>query len=101
FTGTTSQPVSLCWTLLKFPSDLPEATYRLSTSHSMSEFREAAAMIPAPGLSVIYADRDDNVAWWSAAKFVKRPGHVNPLLLLDGWSGSDDWMGFYDFSENP
>ena len=58
-------------------------------------------MIDVPGLNVMYGDRDGNIAWWTAAKLVRRPAHVNSKLFLDGASGQDDPLGFYDFSENP
>ncbi|MCP3673638.1 MAG: penicillin acylase family protein, partial [Gammaproteobacteria bacterium] len=35
------------------------------------------------------------------AKLVKRPEHVNSSVILDGASGNDDPLGFYDFSHNP
>ena len=100
FSAVTSSPVSACWTLLKFPPNLPEVTWGMSTATSMDEFREAVSMISAPGMNVIYADCDNNIAWYSAAKFVKRRSGVNPNVILDG-SGINDWEGFYDFSFNP
>jgi penicillin amidase len=100
FSGVTSAPVSVCWTLLKFPANLPEITWRMATAKSMSEFRYAVSMIVAPGLNVVYGDADNNIAWYAAARMVRRPPGINPNVVLNG-SGSDDWLGYYDFSENP
>ena len=100
FKASTKSPVSLCWTFLKFPDNLPEVTYNMSHANSIVEFRDAVSMISAPGLNVVYADIHDNIAWYSAAKFVKRRTGINSNTLLDG-SGVDDWLGFYDFKENP
>jgi penicillin amidase len=72
----------------------------MAHAKSMDKFRDAISMIAAPGLNVIYADADDNIAWYTAAKFVKRRQGVNPNTVLDG-SGPFDWQGFYDFSVNP
>ena len=100
FSFVTSMPVSTCWTFLKFPDNLPEVMWKMSHATCMDEFREAISMIAAPGLNVIYADSDNNIAWYTAAKFVKRRPGINPNLILDG-SGVDDWLGYYDFSVNP
>ncbi|CAN5421093.1 penicillin acylase family protein [soil metagenome] len=101
FADVTSAPVSACWTLLKFPGNLCGITYQLAKSKSMDEFRGAISEIATPGLNVVYGDSAGNIAWWAAAKLVKRPEHVESRLLLDGSSGNDDWCGYYDFSENP
>jgi penicillin amidase len=101
FNGVTTNPVSACWTLLQFPSNLCGITYELAKSSSMHEFRNGISKLSTPGLNVIYGDAEGNIAWWTAAKLVKRPEHVEPRLLLNGSSGEDDWIGFYDFSENP
>ena len=58
-------------------------------------------MIDGVGLNVMYGDRDGNIAWWAAAKLIKRPDHVNSKLFLDGAGGQDDPLGWYDFSQNP
>ena len=100
FAYVTSKPVSACWTFLKFPDNLPEVTWKMSHSTCMDEFREAVSMIAAPGLNVVYADVDNNIAWYTAAKYVKRRNGNNPNLIQDG-SGADDWLGFYDFDLNP
>jgi len=101
FAGVTSQPVSASWTLLQFPSNLCDVTYHLAKATTMNDFREGVSQLATPGLNVVYGDTSGNIAWWCAAKLVKRPAHVESRLLLDGSSGNDDWQGFYDFSENP
>ncbi len=101
FTDVTSSPVSTSWTLLQFPSNLCEVTYRLATAATMNDFRAGVSLLSSPGLNVVYGDTSGNIAWWSAAKLVKRPDHVESRLLLNGSSGNDDWLGFYDFDQNP
>ena len=58
-------------------------------------------MLEAPGLNVMYGDEEGNIAWWAAAKLPKRPEHVHSKMILDGASGEDEVLGYYDFSENP
>ena len=77
-----------------------EATWTMAHSKSMSEFREAVSTIAAPGLNIVYADAQNNIAWYTAAKFVIRPEGANASLLQDG-SGANDWIGYHDFYVNP
>src|SRR5690606_26269847 len=62
---------------------------------------EAMPLVTSPGINVLYADVDDNIAWWAAGKIPVRPAHVNNKALLDGASGKDERIGFVPFSENP
>ncbi len=101
FRDVTTDPVSASWTFLKFPSTLFETTYRLDHARNIQDVREAASIIAAPGLNIIYGDVAGNIAWWTASKLVKRPAHVNAKLLLDGSTGNDEWLGWYDFKDNP
>ncbi len=101
FKDVTSEPVSASWTFLKFPSNLFQVCYDFDHATNISEVRLAASKVIAPGLNVIYGDDEGNISWWAAAKLVKRPAHVNPVLLLDGSTGKDEWLGWYDFKDNP
>ncbi len=96
-----SAPVSFFWTYLKFPNKALHMTYQMEHSSSLEEFKSAVALLEAPGLNVTYADKSGNIAWWAAARLIKRPPHVESKLILDGASGNDDPLGWYDFEENP
>ncbi len=98
---TESDPVAVWWSWNKFPTTTIQAFYELSHAQNIAAARKAASMIDGVGLNVMYGDRDGNIAWWAAAKLVKRPDHVNSKLFLDGAGGKDEPLGFYDFSQNP
>ena len=99
--ATTSDPTSLWWTLNQFPNRSIQAAYQFSRARNIDEMRRAAALIDAPGLNIMYGDQNGNIARWAAARLVKRPTHVNSKLFLDGASGKDEPLGYYDFSDNP
>ena len=101
FKDITPNPVAACWTFLREKNNLLEVTYDLAHATSMENFRAAVSQISAPGLNVLYGDSENNIAWWTAAKIVKRQANSNSVLLLDGSTGKDDWLGYYSFSENP
>ncbi|MEN8118784.1 MAG: penicillin acylase family protein [Bacteroidota bacterium] len=94
-------PVAVWWTYPQFKSRLLEAFYLINHSTKMDDVANAASLIHAPGLNVMYGDAEGNIAWWAAAKLVKRPEHVQGKLILDGSSGKDEFLGFYDFKDNP
>lgn len=99
--ASNAQPVSLWWAFLHTENPMVETFYRLSRSKSVEEFGQTLASIHAPGLNFMYADSDDNIAWWSAGLIPKRPKHVAPWVMLDGASGRDIPTDYYDFSHNP
>jgi penicillin amidase len=94
-------PVAVSWTYLKFPSKALEAIYGFNTSKSMDDARLSASLIHAPGLSIVYGDKDGHIAWWAAAKLVQRPAGQFSKRFLDGSVGTDDPLGYFTFDENP
>jgi penicillin amidase len=59
-------------------------------------------LFSVPGLNLMYADAHGNIAWWAVAKLPVRPRSCGyPNSFLDGASGNDEYLGFYDFSKNP
>ncbi len=94
-------PVSLWWMLNHQSNESLQAAYLLNHSKSFSDAQRAASWFSAPGLNVMYADVEGNIAWWAVAKLPVRPPHVNSKLFLDGASGKDEYLGHYDFSKNP
>ncbi len=98
---TTGQAVALSWTLTTTTNRALEALYLLNHIKKFRDAEYAASIIPAPGLNLMYGDTDGNIAWWACAKLPIRPAHVRTKLFLDGASGNDEYLGYYDFSKNP
>ena len=92
--------VAASWTHLKFPSNLLQLTYQMNHSTSMTEVKNAVAQIISPGLNVLYADTDNNIALWHAGKLIKRKSGVDPVLLQEGWSDTSI-TSYYSFEEHP
>ncbi len=93
--------VSLTWMLNEHTNKALEAAYLLNHSKSIGDTKKAASLFSSPGLNVMYADVEDNIAWWAVAKLPIRPPHVQPKLFLNGASGDDEYLGYYDFDRNP
>jgi penicillin G amidase len=98
---TISDSISCFWTFREFPLKVIQVAHGFQAAKSMDEFKSLLPDLAAPGLNVMYGDADGNYAWWGTAKILKRPEHVNPKTILDGSTGEDDAIGYYDFDENP
>jgi len=97
----SQNPVSLWWLMLHEENQALQAAYLLNHTQSFADASKAASLFSAPGLNVMYGDRDKNIAWWAVAKLPIRPAHVSSKFFLDGSSGKDEYLGFYEFSKNP
>jgi len=94
-------PVSLFWSFLDAENDSTAAFYGLPRATSMLEFEQSAALHGAPGLNLIYADIEDNIAMWAIGRIKRWPYSNNSFSLLSGSSGRDDFQGYQPFSANP
>lgn len=94
-------PVSLFWNFLNPDNDAAEAFYGLPRAANMAEFEQSAALHGSPGLNLIYADVDDNIAMWAIGRLKRWPNSNNSYSLLSGSSGRDDFLGYQPFSANP
>jgi len=96
-----SKPTALSWLLNQLPNTALQAAYELNHAKRFAEAEHAASLFSSPGLNLMYGDVDGNIAWWAVAKLPIRPAHVASKFFLDGSSGKDEYLGFYDFSKNP
>jgi penicillin amidase len=94
-------PTSLWWLLNHETNYALQAAYELNHSKSFTDVAHAASLFSAPGLNLMYADKAGNIAWWAVAKLPIRPAHVVSKFFLDGSSGKDEYLGYYDFDKNP
>jgi penicillin amidase len=99
--GDDEAPVAVWWMYPQQKTKILEAFYRINHSSKIEDVAYGVSLIHAPGLNIMYGDAEGNIAWWAAAKLIKRADHVQAKLILDGASGEDEFLGFYDFKDNP
>lgn len=95
------KPASLWWLLNHETNYALQAAYQLNHSQNFNDVEKAASLFSSPGLNLMYADAHGNIAWWAVAKLPIRPAHVISKFFLDGASGNDEYLGYYNFSRNP
>jgi penicillin amidase len=97
----TEQAVALSWMLTIGTNYALQSAFLLNHGKSFRDAEKAASLFSAPGVNVMYSDIDGNIAWWASARIPIRPAHVSSKLFLDGASGNDEYLGYYNFSKNP
>ncbi len=95
------RPIAMQWIYTRLPNKLLEVSYQISHATSLDKFKEAARMLHAPGLNIMYGDAENNIAWFASGKLYKYRDSINRKLFLNGASGKDEILKFLDFKENP
>jgi len=93
--------ISYWWTYNKVENSLMDAFYLLNTATGIQEAEKAVSLIHAPGLNVNYGDEEGNIAWWAAAKMVKRPQGMESMEIHDGTDPEQRLSEYWDFKDNP
>jgi len=94
------RPIAMDWVYTNFENRMLDVSYQMSHSNNLGEFKEAAKLIHAPGLNVMYGDAENNIAWFASAKLHKFKNDVNSKLILRG-NSTDDEKEYLDFDDNP
>lgn len=94
------RPIAMDWVYTNFENKMLDVSYQMSHAKSLTNFRDAAKKIHAPGLNVMYGDAQNNIAWFASGKLYKFQEGINPLLILNG-NSTDDTKEYLDFDENP
>ncbi|OOG72409.1 penicillin acylase family protein [Algoriphagus sp. A40] len=97
----TSNPVSSWWVYTLEPSMALEAIFKMNHAQNIQVVAEAASLIHAPGLNIMYGDSAGNIAWWASAKLPIRSEKVHSKIFADGSDPESQPKGWYPFSENP
>ena len=94
-------PISMSWMYTQHENRLMDAIYGMSHASNIKEFATALPHIHAPGLNVMYGDKEGNIGWWASAQLYQMKDSVNTKLVLQGSDPGDNPIDFLDFSENP
>lgn len=96
----STKAISMDWIYTKSNNDLLGVTYRMSHAQSLSDFKAGVAKIHAPGLNVMYGDKNNNIAWFAAAKLYRFSEEVNTKFILNG-EDNNLTTSDLEFDKNP
>ncbi len=94
-------PIAMWWAFLETDNPVLDAFYELNRANTLDKARQAASKIHAPGLNIVWAHAEGDIAWWAAAKMPIRDKSAQPAFILDSQLAESNKYGFYPFSDNP
>lgn len=76
-----------------------EGIFNMASVRTMKEARRALDKVTGIYLNIVYAD-EKNIGWVATGRYPVREG-VNGLFPRIGWTGANEWTGYFLPSENP
>jgi penicillin amidase len=95
------RPIAMQWIYTKLNNQILDVAYEISHAENLSEFKEGASKLHAPGLNMMYGDAKNNIAWFASGKLYKYRDSLYTKTYLDGASGGDEILEYLGFEENP
>ncbi|MFA6235704.1 MAG: penicillin acylase family protein [Bacteriovorax sp.] len=100
FTHPEDKSLALKWAFNSVDNDPLYALYKMGRAKNMEEFKAGVALGKAPGLNVLYADRE-NIGWWIFGEVANKSNRLGSDFILDGSSGTDEYAGIMSFEQKP
>lgn len=97
---TPDKSLSLQWAFYNPSNDPLSAVYKMGRATNVDEFKAAVATGMAPGLNILYADKENIGQWIFGEIWKKRPG-IKTDFILNGENGQDEILGSLTFEEKP
>ncbi|AUC86376.1 penicillin acylase family protein [Polaribacter sp. ALD11] len=97
----TEKPVAMQWIYTKLENQILDVAYEMSHAKNLTEFKNGASKLHAPGLNMMYGDAKNNIAWFATGKLYKYRDSLYTKTFLNGSSGEDEILEYLDFEENP
>ena len=96
------EDIAMWWAFTQYPENqIHEAFFGFSREEGLDRFEANTALIHAPGLNMMYGDKEGNIAWWASAKLPVRPEGVDTKIALDGTNPALDVTEWHGFDMNP
>lgn len=95
------EPISMWWAFAFEENDMSTAFYKLSHETKFEDIPEILDTVYAPGLNLLYADKEGHIAWWPTAKIPKLPPFFNTKAFIDGSNSENDIKEFLSRTEKP
>ncbi len=92
-------PLAIRWAGAE-PGCNANALSALALAHDWQSFRQAAAELVTPALSLVYADKENNIGFIAAGRVPIR-AQGNGLVPSPGYTGTHEWTDFIPLEELP
>ena len=95
-----SKDIAIKWSF-HHPLNKPlQAFWKMNEAKNFEEFKKAVSYSGSPGLNIIYADSDDNIARLNAGFYPKRAKGTDGMSVLSG-RGHQEYLGYIPFDKMP
>ncbi|MAF79309.1 MAG: hypothetical protein CME60_14200 [Halobacteriovoraceae bacterium] len=91
--------LAMKWGHFHEANQAPLAFYKMMNAKSYDEFYNALSLAKSPGLNIIYADAQGNIARFLFGSLPLRPEHMTGDLIYEGSEGLYEWLGDVEFDE--
>jgi penicillin amidase len=95
------RPIAMQWIYTKIDNKILDVGYEISHAKNLSDFKNGASKLHAPGLNMMYGDAKNNIAWFASGKLYKFRDSLYTKTFLNGVSGEDEIIEYLDFEDNP
>ncbi|MCX7997834.1 MAG: penicillin acylase family protein, partial [Leptospiraceae bacterium] len=92
-------PVALRWTMFEDSNEYLKAFVGFVQSKSLKEFEESTHYLKTPGLNIVYADKDGNIAYFACGALYEKNFPTD--RILDGASGKFEWGREIPVTQRP
>jgi penicillin amidase len=96
-----SEQLVFYWVYTNPKNDVVLMMHNVMQADDLQSMENAVGPHMSPGLNIVYADRDNNIAMWAAGRFIKRHPGQTGKTIVNGSEPNSVPMGVYPFSENP
>ncbi|QTD38804.1 penicillin acylase family protein [Polaribacter batillariae] len=96
-----NRPIAMQWIYTKLENKILEVAYEISHAKNLTEFKNGASKLHAPGLNIMYGDSKNNIAWFASGKLYKYRDSLYTKTFLNGSSGKDEIVEYLNFDQNP
>ncbi|MFT7109124.1 MAG: penicillin amidase [Psychrobacter glaciei] len=96
-----AEQIVFYWVFTDPKNDVVLMMHNVMEANDLQAMESAVAPHMSPGLNILYADRDNNMAMWAAGRFIKRHPGQTGKTIVNGSQDNSIPMGVYPFSENP
>ncbi|WP_127717530.1 penicillin acylase family protein [Halobacteriovorax sp. HLS] len=95
-----TKSIALKWSFHHILNRPLESFWKMNKAKSFEEFKQATSLAASPGLNIIYADSDDNIARLNLGLYPKRARGTNGMSVLSG-AGDEEYVGYMPFEKMP